>query len=357
MKCYSVDSLVPSLSMSPSTVNLLSCVNQSPVDRRTRLSATAILSLLLISTMIGLKRVDAQHDDSHLDGEDDDVDFIWPSSPDSNNSPSYQHSFGPYFDSIHPTNVSVLAGQTIILQCRVIDLGDQVVSWVRQSDLAILASGGISHTSDARISTSADETLNDWQLRIDAAQTKDSGLYECQVNTEPKINWPVIVHVEAAVASIVGASELYVRTGSTISLECVIQGAGSIPPRVLFWFHNGKPIALDSPRGGISLTTSRDTGISPGMSSKLLLTRATMADGGNYTCAPPGAQSANITVHVLNGEHPAAMQRGNRSPSGINGGPSLKHLGAKFLWISQVMSIQYFVYRLATGNLDSNISF
>lgn len=71
--------------------------------------------------------MDAQHDDSHLDGEDDDVDFIWPSSPDSNNSPSYQHSFGPYFDSIHPTNVSVLAGQTIILQCRVIDLGDQVV--------------------------------------------------------------------------------------------------------------------------------------------------------------------------------------------------------------------------------------
>lgn len=56
MKCYSVDSLVPSLSMSPSTVNLLSCVNQSPVDRRTRLSATAILSLLLISTMIGLSK-------------------------------------------------------------------------------------------------------------------------------------------------------------------------------------------------------------------------------------------------------------------------------------------------------------
>lgn len=205
-------------------------------------------------------------------------------------------------------------------------------------------------------------------------------------------------------ASIVGGSELYVRTGSTISLECVIQGASSIPPRVLFWFHNGKPIALDSPRGGISLTTSRDTGISPGMSSKLLLTRATMADGGNYTCAPPGAQSADIAVHVLNGnpvfliylsrhdylsiaywsitiyaqyrvirfsnfillyewltnefpftgEHPAAMQRGNRSPSGINGGPSLKHLGAKFLWICQVMSLQYFLYRLAAGNLNNH---
>ena len=45
----------------------------------------------------------------------------------------------------------------------------------------------------------------------------------------------------AALASIVGASELYVRTGSTISLTCIIQGSGSIPPRVLFWFHNSKP--------------------------------------------------------------------------------------------------------------------
>ena len=25
------------------------------------------------------------------------------------------------------------------------------------------------------------------------------GLYECQVNTEPKINWPVTVHVEGKI--------------------------------------------------------------------------------------------------------------------------------------------------------------
>lgn len=48
------------------------------------------------------------------------------------------------------------------------------VSWVRQSDLAILASGGVSHTSDNRITASADETLTDWELQIAEAQTKDS---------------------------------------------------------------------------------------------------------------------------------------------------------------------------------------
>jgi hypothetical protein len=45
---------------------------------------------------------------------------------------------------------------------------------VRQSDLAILASGGISHTSDNRITATADETLTDWELRIAEVQTKDA---------------------------------------------------------------------------------------------------------------------------------------------------------------------------------------
>ena len=40
--------------------------------------------------------------------------------------------------------------------------------------MAILASGGVSHTSDNRISASADESLTDWQLRITDAQPKDS---------------------------------------------------------------------------------------------------------------------------------------------------------------------------------------
>ncbi|KAI9560007.1 hypothetical protein GHT06_014017 [Daphnia sinensis] len=332
-----------------------------------RLSSVACFLLLFLMLVLGSRRCNgameirdsassSRHNgDAHHfveEDEDDDGDgLVWPTL---SLSPRFQHIppppppiiYGPFFEPEFPTNVSVLAGQTVLLQCRVMDLGDRVVSWVRQSDLAILASGGVSHTSDNRITASADETLTDWELQIAEAQTKDSGLYECQVNTEPKINWPVTVHVEAALASIVGTSELYVRTGSTISLTCIIQGSGSIPPRVLFWFHNSKPIALDSPRGGISLETERTV---TGMSSKLLLTRATLQDGGNYTCAPPGAQPADVTVHVLNGEHPAAMQRGNRSPS-TNGAERAAHLGAKCLWAVQVIALQYSIQRWLFGN-------
>ncbi|XP_046655451.1 hemicentin-1-like isoform X1 [Daphnia pulicaria] len=345
------------------------CAGRTQRPYGKRLSSVACFLLVVLMLILGSRRCSAAMESrdpassggrfgggggNHFldDDEDDDGDgVVWPTL---SLSPRFQHIppppppvvYGPFFEPEFATNISVLAGQTVLLQCRVMDLGDRVVSWVRQSDLAILASGGVSHTSDNRITASADETLTDWELQIAEAQTKDSGLYECQVNTEPKINWPVTVHVEAALASIVGASELYVRTGSTISLTCIIQGSGSIPPRVLFWFHNSKPIALDSPRGGISLETERTV---TGMSSKLLLTRATVQDGGNYTCAPPGAQPADVTVHVLNGEHPAAMQRGNRSPS-TNGGERAAHLGAKCLWAVQVIALQYSIQRWLFGS-------
>uniref|UniRef100_T1GJ75 Ig-like domain-containing protein n=1 Tax=Megaselia scalaris TaxID=36166 RepID=T1GJ75_MEGSC len=38
-----------------------------------------------------------------------------------------------------------------------------------------------------------------------------------------------------------------------------------------------------------------------------------MSHGGNYTCAPANAKPSSITVHVLRGERPAAMQHSNRS--------------------------------------------
>jgi hypothetical protein len=34
---------------------------------------------------------------------------------------------GPFFEPEFATNISVLAGQTVLLQCRVMDLGDRVV--------------------------------------------------------------------------------------------------------------------------------------------------------------------------------------------------------------------------------------
>uniref|UniRef100_A0A1I8M5M5 Ig-like domain-containing protein n=1 Tax=Musca domestica TaxID=7370 RepID=A0A1I8M5M5_MUSDO len=44
--------------------------------------------------------------------------------------------------------------------------------------------------------------------------------------------------------------------------------------------------------------------------SKLRISNAQISDSGNYTCQPTTSSSASVTVHVINDENPAAMQKG-----------------------------------------------
>lgn len=50
--------------------------------------------------------------------------------------------------------------------------------------------------------------------------------------------------------------------------------------------------------------------------SVLLIQKARPSDSGNYQCNPSNARAANVTVHVLNGEHPEAMQHGGNQRMG-----------------------------------------
>ncbi|KAJ8974314.1 hypothetical protein NQ317_010909 [Molorchus minor] len=58
-----------------------------------------------------------------------------------------------------------------------------------------------------------------------------------------------------------------------------------------------------------------------GLTSRLHLTYAHLSDSGNYSCVPTIAQATSVNVHVINGEHPAAMQHGNKNTASIS--PSL----------------------------------
>lgn len=153
--------------------------------------------------------------------------------------------------------------------------------------------------------------------------------------------------VPAAVrAKIIGSQEIHVKRGSTISLSCSVNMhassiawyvlilllrtshrrrvvrslAGNTPPEesyrrvndmfpIIFSllypppsrrYHGSSIVDFDSVRGGISLETEKTE---TGTTSRLLLTRATLRDSGNYSCVPVGAISASIQVHVLNGTY------------------------------------------------------
>lgn len=62
------------------------------------------------------------------------------------------------------------------------------VSWIRKRDLHILTVGILTYTNDQRYQSLHADGSEEWTLRITSPQPRDSGIYECQVSTEPKIS-------------------------------------------------------------------------------------------------------------------------------------------------------------------------
>ncbi|EEB15500.1 conserved hypothetical protein [Pediculus humanus corporis] len=109
------------------------------------------------------------------------------------------------------------------------------------------------------------------------------------------------------ITTIFGGPDIYINKGSTMNLTCVVKHSPE-PPPAIFWTHNSKEINYDSPRGGVSVITEKGDITT----SYLLIQRAKPPDSGKYTCNPSNANPKTVVVHVLNGEHPAAMQHGGQ---------------------------------------------
>uniref|UniRef100_A0A182RIQ8 Ig-like domain-containing protein n=1 Tax=Anopheles funestus TaxID=62324 RepID=A0A182RIQ8_ANOFN len=214
---------------------------------------------------------------------------------------------GPYFDISASRNVTALVGNTAYLNCRVRNLGNRTVSWIRHRDLHLLTVGKATYTSDQRYQSVHNPQLDDWSLKVLYPQQRDSGVYECQISTTPPVGYSMTLSVVEPVTSIVGGPDLYIDTGSTVNLTCIVQYLPE-PPPLIQWKHNEDEINYDSARGGVSVITEKGDITT----SYLLIQRARSTDSGKYTCLPSMANPTTVHVHVLNGEHPAAIQLGRQ---------------------------------------------
>ncbi|KAG5344449.1 CADM2 protein, partial [Acromyrmex charruanus] len=226
----------------------------------------------------------------------------------------------PTFDFTQNSNVTALIGKTAYLTCRVRNLGDKTVSWVRHRDIHILTAGAYTYTSDQRFqalhrqNTGHGNEWSDWTLCIKWAQERDQGIYECQISTIPIKSYQFHLNVVVPTATILGGPELYVGAGSTINLTCAIRFS-SEPPAYIFWYYNENVLSYDSPRGGVSVITEKGGDVT---TSWLLIQTAQPSDSGEYSCKPSNANTASIRVHVLNVQrHPQqyAFHRGIIFPS------------------------------------------
>uniref|UniRef100_A0AAR5PD82 Ig-like domain-containing protein n=1 Tax=Dendroctonus ponderosae TaxID=77166 RepID=A0AAR5PD82_DENPD len=214
---------------------------------------------------------------------------------------------GPFFDKSVSRNVTALVGKTTYLGCRVRNLGNRTVSWIRHRDLHLLTVNRFTYTSDQRFSALHNPHTEDWTLQVRYPQRRDAGTYECQVATTPPIGHSMYLSVVEPVTTLLGGPEMYINKGSTMNLTCVVQHSPEPPPSI-YWTHDQQEINYDSARGGVSVITEKgDITV-----SYLLIQRATEKDSGKYTCHPSNANPEGLSVHVLNGEYPAAMQHGGQ---------------------------------------------
>ncbi|XP_076646356.1 zwei Ig domain protein zig-8 [Halictus rubicundus] len=210
----------------------------------------------------------------------------------------------PYFDTTISPNVTGLVGETVQLPCKVKNLGNRSVSWIRHRDTHLLTVRTYTYTADQRIVLDHTPHSDDWFLRIRYAQKRDTGTYECQLSNTPPVSRYFYLTVVEPVTEIAGGPDFFINKGSTINLTCLVRYAPE-PPSVIIWSHNHEAINFETPRGGISLVTERG----PVTSSRLLIQSATKEDSGQYTCSPGMMYPASATVHIVN-EHPAAMHHG-----------------------------------------------
>ncbi|XP_043064168.1 protein CEPU-1 isoform X4 [Drosophila ficusphila] len=146
---------------------------------------------------------------------------------------------GPYFDTSATKNVTSLVGKTGHLNCRIKNLGNKTVSWIRHRDLHLLTVSESTYTSDQRFSSIFNKQTGDWSLQIKFPQLRDSGVYECQVSTTPPVGYTMVFSVVEPITSIPGGPEIYIDLGSTVNLTCVIRHLPD-PPISVHWTHNNQ---------------------------------------------------------------------------------------------------------------------
>eukprot|EP00095_Tigriopus_kingsejongensis_P010050 maker-scaffold99_size374999-snap-gene-0.22 protein:Tk10050 transcript:maker-scaffold99_size374999-snap-gene-0.22-mRNA-1 annotation:"PREDICTED: lachesin-like" len=191
-------------------------------------------------------------------------------------------------------NITVASGRSSHFTCVVKHLGGHKVAWLRSDSKAILAIHTHMVTNNPRMSVEHNGH-NSWTLRLSNVQRNDSGIYMCQINTEPMTSQIGMLSVVEAPDILYNetSNDTIVLEGAHAKLRC--EARGYPEPTVTWQREDGALIALRHENG----KTERVERVE---GTDLVLNRLTRADMGAYLCIAsngiPSPVSKRIMVHV-----------------------------------------------------------
>uniref|UniRef100_A0ABD2WNB2 Ig-like domain-containing protein n=1 Tax=Trichogramma kaykai TaxID=54128 RepID=A0ABD2WNB2_9HYME len=139
----------------------------------------------------------------------------------------------------------------------------------------------------------------------------------------------IYMHINKARARITGAADIIVKTGSSLTLTCVMsQGPHNLG--TVNWYRGDSPVTTSILPDNDIETEPRimvETEWSDALTSRLKINRIRSSDSGNYSCVPTAAKRASVNVHVIN-EKNKAVRAAQRLKQNIHtfGGASGSHV-------------------------------
>eukprot|EP00094_Tigriopus_californicus_P003829 TCALIF_03685-PA protein Name:"Similar to Dscaml1 Down syndrome cell adhesion molecule-like protein 1 homolog (Mus musculus)" AED:0.20 eAED:0.34 QI:0/-1/0/1/-1/1/1/0/379 len=188
------------------------------------------------------------------------------------------------------------------------------ISFMRIQDLNLLAVSKKLHSLDPRIEIiNSLESPQIWTLKLNRMRASDSGLYECQLNTQPKTLRRIfnVTVIEARIHIQPADNVTYLNVGSRLKLSCFVD-SGPLKPQYMLWYRNDKIIQYSE---DISARVLAQVGLNNRTHhrSDMIIDNVHESDSGEYRCSSDLTdQEARITVYVVREDSKSLHGGGNQ---------------------------------------------
>jgi len=147
-------------------------------------------------------------------------------------------------------------------------------------------------------------------LQILHSKIPDSGLYMCQVSTEPPQIHKIYLSVEAPVLTVMDGFgrkllDQFYKVGSSLEVMCHVDRLPKRPlPEIIEWRHGDKILSKSNATLGQSVRTELD---GAGALSRLSISQANVRHSGIYTCSVSDTISQSLRLHIIDESKPVPI--------------------------------------------------